>query len=88
MVQRGVGVGKLLSVATIVLLVSGPAWAARDVSFQPATPTVEAYDFAEVVVNVAAPDAANPFTDVTLSGSFGRKGEAARTAVEGFCDAA
>ena len=77
---------KVLSATAIALLASWPAWAARDVSFQPATPTVEAYDFAEVTVNVAAPDAVNPFTDVTLTGSFGKKGESARTAVEGFCD--
>ena len=76
----------MLNAVTIVLLVSGPAWAARDVAFQLATPTVEAYDIAEVTVNVAGPDATNPFTDATLSGSFGRKGEAARTTVEGFCD--
>src|SRR6476646_11180324 len=71
----------------IVLLIATPLTATpHSVSFNPATPVVEAYDFAELTVNVAAPDAANPFTDVTLSGSFGKTGEVARVPVEGFCD--
>jgi len=71
----------------IVLLIATPLTATpHGVSFNPATPVVEAYDFAELTVNVAAPDAANPFTDVTLSGSFGKTGEVARVPVEGFCD--
>src|SRR5580765_6661186 len=70
----------------IVLLIAAPLTATpHSGSFNPATPVVEAYDFAELTVNVAAP-AANPFTDVTLSGSFGKTGEVARVPVEGFCD--
>jgi hypothetical protein len=49
---------------------------------------VEAYDFVEVTANVAAPDVGNPFTGASIRGSFGKSGEAARTAVEGFCDSA
>ena len=71
-----------------LLLETTPLWASPQVTFAPAPASIQAYDFAEVTVSVAAPDAANPFTDVTLSGSFGRKGDAARTAVEGFCDSA
>lgn len=71
-----------------LLLETTPLWASPQVTFAPAPASVQAYDFAEVTVNVAAPDAANSFTDVTLSGSFGRTGDAARTAVEGFCDSA
>jgi len=50
--------------------------------------SVEAYDFVEVAVNVAGPDARNPFTDATLRGSFGKSGAAQRLEVEGFCDSA
>jgi hypothetical protein len=50
--------------------------------------SVEAYDFVEVAVNVAGPDAPNPFTDATLRGSFGKSGAAQRLEVEGFCDSA
>jgi len=77
---------RTLLCATALLVAAPLTGAPSNVTFNPATPVVEAYDFAEVTVNVAAPDASNPFSDVTLSGSFGRKGEAARTAVEGFCD--
>lgn len=60
--------------------------AAKDVSFSPAAGSVEAYDFLEVTVNVAGPDARNPFTDVTLLGSFAKAGANERRNVEGFCD--
>jgi hypothetical protein len=44
-------------------------------------------DFVEVSLNVARPDAANPFTDVTVTGEFAREG-GAPLKVDGFCDAA
>src|SRR5271157_6545379 len=59
---------------------------AQEVSFSPAGGSVEAYDFLEVTVNVAGPDARNPFTDVTLSGSFAKAGTNERKIVEGFSD--
>jgi hypothetical protein len=49
---------------------------------------VQAYDFLEVTVNVAQPDAANPFTDVTVAGNFAKAGTNERRNVEGFCDSA
>jgi hypothetical protein len=58
----------------------------QDVSFSPPGGSVEAYDFFEVTVNVAGPDARNPFTDVTLLGSFAKLGAIERRNVEGFCD--
>jgi hypothetical protein len=62
-------------------------WAApRDVAFSQPALSVEAYDFLEITANVAAPDAGNPFTDATMSGSFGKSGASERTAVTGFCD--
>ena len=68
------------------LLLPLAAFAApREVTFSQSAESVEAYDFVEVTANVAAPDAANPFMDATLAGSFGKTGETAR-AVEGFCD--
>jgi hypothetical protein len=60
----------------------------RDVSFSQPAGSVAAYDFLEVTVNVAAPDARNPFTDATLKGSFTKPGGARPVAVEGFCDSA
>jgi hypothetical protein len=60
----------------------------RNVSFSQSAEAVEAYDFVEVVARVEGPDARNPFTDVTLGGTFGKAGATERTAVEGFCDSA
>ena len=65
-------------------LVSAP----REVSFSQTAISVEAYDYLEVTVNIAGPDAANPFTDAALQGEFGKAGGAGRTSVEGFCDSA
>jgi hypothetical protein len=60
--------------------------APRVVTFSPAGNSVEAYDFLEVTINVAGPDAPNPFTDVALSGSFGKAGTNQRKNVDGFSD--
>ncbi|MGE5645840.1 MAG: DUF4038 domain-containing protein [Acidobacteriota bacterium] len=62
--------------------------APRDLSFAQSAPAVEAYDFVEVTVNVSAPDAANPFTDAVLTGTFGKAGAGERRHVDGFCDSA
>src|SRR3989441_4980994 len=58
----------------------------REVTFSQSAASVEAYDFVEVAVNVAGPDAPNPFTDVKVRGSFAKTGQTGRTAVDGFCD--
>jgi hypothetical protein len=60
----------------------------QNLSFSQSAESVEAYDFVEIVVHVEKPDARNPFTDISLSGSFGKAGERERTSVEGFCDSA
>src|ERR1035438_850874 len=46
-----------------------------------------AYDFVEIVVSVAKPDAGNPFTDAAVTGFFGKPGARERgPQVDGFCD--
>ena len=67
---------------TAMVMMTCALAAPRQVTLAPAPANVEAYDFVEATLNVTAPDAANPFTDVAVSGSFGK------TAVEGFCDSA
>ena len=57
-----------------------------NVSFAPAASSIEAYEFAEVTINVAQPDARNPFTDVSVIGSFSPVIGEERWKVEGFCD--
>jgi hypothetical protein len=59
--------------------------APKAISFQQSVQTVDAYDFVEVNVQVERPDAANPFTDVVVKGSFGKRG-GDRLSVDGFCD--
>jgi hypothetical protein len=65
----------------------GAAAAEPRVEFVASADAVACYDFVEVTLNVAAPAAGNPFTDVTVDGEFGRAGEVPQ-AVDGFCDSA
>jgi hypothetical protein len=60
--------------------------APRELKLSQSAQSVEAYDFVEATIQVAGGDAANPFTDVAITGAFGKAGESARTAVAGFCD--
>jgi uncharacterized protein DUF4038/uncharacterized protein DUF5060 len=73
-----------------LMVVFAPAVTAapKKVSFSQPPKIVESYDFVEITANIEGPDASNPFTDATLSGSFGNVGGTERTAVEGFCDSA
>jgi hypothetical protein len=48
--------------------------------------TVAVFDFVEVTFKVAQPDAANPFTDVSIDGEFQRSGDKNATTVNGFAD--
>src|SRR5215467_16012892 len=72
----------------ILGLVAPSLAAPRGVTFSQPPGSLEAYDFLEVTANVDGPDAANPFTETTLRGSFTKAGGGARTDVEGFCDSA
>src|SRR5207249_9187161 len=55
------------------------------VSFSQHQSSVDAYAFVEVEMRVSAPDAANPFTDVTVGADFGHK-SSPRLTVDGFCE--
>jgi len=56
------------------------------VTFSQSAKSVETYDYVEVTLNINAPDAANPFTDATLSGWFAKAGGSERATVDGFSD--
>ena len=73
----------LLSLALEPSLLAFP----KNVSFVQSAGTVEAYDYIQITAAIAEPDAHNPFTDVSLSGTFGKTGESTRKEVGGFCDA-
>jgi hypothetical protein len=68
-----------------VMLLPALQAAPKDVSFSQPAGSVEAYDFLEVTASIEGADAANPFLEATMRGSFAKSG-AARTEVEGFCD--
>ena len=75
--------------AALVLLLAGQAALVASpagVTFAQGAASVEVYDFLEVTLNVASPDAKNPFTDVTVQAQFGKTGESSRLDVDGFCD--
>ena len=78
------------TLAFALMLASGPGPAvlasAANVTFSQSATTVEAYDFVEVTLNVASPDAKNPFTEVTVQAQFGKTGDGQRRSVDGFCD--
>jgi len=57
-----------------------------NVAFSQSAATLEAYDFLEVTLHVASPDARNPFTDVAVRGQFARSGGSKQLSVDGFCD--
>jgi hypothetical protein len=59
-----------------------------EVTFSPSSLTAQCYDFVEVTVTVAKPVAQNPFTGVTVSGSFGKVDSGKYLMVDGFCDSA
>ncbi|HMD61634.1 MAG TPA: DUF5060 domain-containing protein [Opitutaceae bacterium] len=65
-------------------LAAGPV----KVTFSRPSVEVEAYDYVEIAVQVDCPDAANPFTDASLTGTFGRADGTGRRELEGFCDSA
>jgi hypothetical protein len=74
----------VLGVGSALAVFASPA----NVTFSQGAATVEAYDFVEVTVNVASPDATNPFTDVTVQAHFGKAGDSKQLSVDGFCDSA
>ncbi len=72
----------------VLFLIMGALQAApQAVSFLQSAQSIDAYDFVEVSVQVTQPDVKNPFTDVSVRGTFGKRGSQ-RLSVEGFCDSA
>jgi hypothetical protein len=72
----------------IAVMMAPLAAAPVDVSFSQSATRVERYDFVEVSATVAMPDAGNPFTGASLTGSFSLRGTSESSHVDGFCDAA
>jgi hypothetical protein len=60
--------------------------APKGISFSSTPLQIDAYDYAEISVNVSAPDAHNPFVDAALTGTFESEDGSKHWNVEGFCD--
>lgn len=81
--------GLWMAALLMVTGTAGPVLASpANVNFSLSAPAVDTYDFVEVTINVASPDAKNPFTDAVVEAQFGRTGESKRLSVDGFCDSA
>ena len=73
--------------ATLALSKESSA-APAGLTFSKPAESVEAYDFVEIAATVDHPDAKNPFTDASLSGTFRSQDGSQSWNVEGFCDSA
>lgn len=58
---------------------------AKEVTSALSSRDLETYDFVEVTLQISQPEVSNPFAEVELSGSFGRKGSPQKHVI-GFCD--
>ena len=75
-----------LALAPLILLTHACA-APSKVAFTASASSVEAYDFVEATVAVTNQDVRNPFTDVSVTGSFAlANGGGRQWHVDGFCD--
>lgn len=78
-----------INACCIILLGLGwvaPVWSASPkVEFCEHAAEVQTYDFVEVEIRVANPNATNPFTEVSVQGRFGPEG-GTPVHVDGFCD--
>jgi hypothetical protein len=78
---------RLAPLAALVFVAARAALAApSQVSFAQSALSVEAYNFVEVAVNVASPDAHNPFIDASVRGGFEASNGGRHWQVDGFCD--
>jgi hypothetical protein len=59
-----------------------------DMSFSQSSESIECYDFVEVTINVFRASTKNPFTEVFVTGRFGKAGQGATLTADGFCDSA
>ncbi len=81
-------IARLLLALSVATLPARVLAAPKDVSYSNAPSEVEAYDYAEVAATLKSPDARNPFTDATLTGTLEAEDGSQRWNVDGFCDSA
>jgi len=76
----------LIIVFALAILPIAAFAAPASVSYATSPTPVRAYDFVEITANIASPDAANPFEDASLTGSFQAEDGSGHWNVNGFCD--
>ena len=81
-------IARLLLALSVATLPARVLAAPKDVSYSNPPSEVEAYDYAEVAATLNSPDARNPFTDATLTGTLEAEDGSQRWNVDGFCDSA
>ena len=78
-----------LRVALFSVLTACGAWGSQSaITFSQSSPAVDVYDYVEITVHADASGVQNPFTEASLTGSFGKAGSSVRLTVNGFCDSA
>jgi Protein of unknown function (DUF4038)/Domain of unknown function (DUF5060) len=73
----------LVLLVLILVVVGVPPWR---VSFSQSAKDLDAYDFVEVIAQVSAPHAMNPFTGAEIRGTFESQADHRKWQVDGFCD--
>ena len=78
---------KFVVVSAVIGLANHRGFAAtKEVVFSQSANSVAAYDYVELTLRVNPPLPGNPFTDGSVTGSFGPAGESEPVKVDGFCD--
>jgi hypothetical protein len=76
-----------LALVALALLAAPPARAEPQLTFIAPAARISCFDFVEATIQAHGSAAQNPFTDVTVTGTYGPPGAIPRQ-VDGFCDAA
>jgi hypothetical protein len=86
-IPKKAAVGRIsLGLACLSLAAAPMRGSPTKVAFTQSAKELEAYDLVEITANVEKPDAQNPFTDATLSGTFSKADGTDKREVSGFCD--
>jgi hypothetical protein len=77
-----------LTISFVACLPAVSAASPNGVNFSSPAAAIEAYDYVEIVATLDKPEAANPFLDASLSGTFQTADGSKKWNVDGFCDSA
>jgi hypothetical protein len=77
----------MLAVVVVLTVARTGQAAPAEIRAELSAKTVACFDWVELTLRVAKPDAVNPFTDVTVAGEVNAPGDKA-VRVDGFCDSA